>query len=55
MPELVFMKPGMYIMAPGPTLTAYFINPYHQSVCLYMLLGNDLVKKLPRQRIHTQQ
>jgi hypothetical protein len=36
MPELIFMKLGMYAMAPEPILTAYFINPAHQSVCLYV-------------------
>jgi hypothetical protein len=33
MPETIFMKLGMYIMAPEPISGAYFINPYHQSVC----------------------
>jgi hypothetical protein len=36
MPEPVFMKLGMYIMAPEPISTAYFINPSHQSMCLYV-------------------
>jgi hypothetical protein len=36
MPEPIFMKPGMHIMAPEPISTAYFINPSHQSVCLYV-------------------
>jgi hypothetical protein len=26
----------MYIMAPEPIPMAYFINPSHQSVCLFM-------------------
>jgi hypothetical protein len=30
------MKLGMYIMAPEPISTAYFINPYKQSVCQYV-------------------
>jgi hypothetical protein len=30
------MKPGMYIMAPEPLSKTYFINPYHQSLCLYV-------------------
>jgi hypothetical protein len=30
------MKLGMYIMAPEPISTAYFINPSHHSVCLYV-------------------
>jgi hypothetical protein len=25
-----------YIMAPAPISTAYYINPSHQSVCLYV-------------------
>jgi hypothetical protein len=53
MPEPVFMKLGMCIMAPEPISTSYFINPSHQSVCLYvyplLLLGNDSVKTLPLQ------
>jgi hypothetical protein len=32
----IFMKLGMYIMAPEPTSTAYFINSSHQSLCLYV-------------------
>jgi hypothetical protein len=36
MPEPVFRKLGKYIMAPEPISTAYFINPSHQSVCLYV-------------------
>jgi hypothetical protein len=36
MPEPNFMKLGMYITAPEPILTTYFINPSHQSVCLYV-------------------
>jgi hypothetical protein len=35
LPEAIFMKLGMYIMAPEPISMAYFINPSHQSVCLY--------------------
>jgi hypothetical protein len=30
------MKLGVYIMASEPISTAYFINPSHQSVCLYV-------------------
>jgi hypothetical protein len=26
----------MYVMVPEPISTAYFINPAHQSVCLYV-------------------
>jgi hypothetical protein len=36
MREPIFMKLGMYIIAPEPISTAYFINPSHQSVCLYV-------------------
>jgi hypothetical protein len=32
----IFMKLGMYIMAPEPISTAYFIDPSHRSVCLYV-------------------
>jgi hypothetical protein len=35
MPDPIFMKLGMYIMAPELVSTAYFINPSHESVCLY--------------------
>jgi hypothetical protein len=30
------MEHGLYIMAPGPFATVYFINPSHQSARLYM-------------------
>jgi hypothetical protein len=30
------MNLGMYIMATEPISTAYVINPFHQSVCLYV-------------------
>jgi hypothetical protein len=36
MAEPIFMIPGMNIMAPEPISTVYFINPSHQSVCLYV-------------------
>jgi hypothetical protein len=52
------MKFGMYIMGPEPISTGNFINPSHQSVCLYVLplslLGNGSVTTLLRQRIHTR-
>jgi hypothetical protein len=38
MPELIFVKFGMYIIAPEPYSTAYFIKPAHQSVCMCILL-----------------
>jgi hypothetical protein len=51
MPEPIFVKLAMYIMAPGPISTAYFINPSHQSVSisvsLLFLLGNGSVKCIP--------
>jgi hypothetical protein len=36
MVEPVFMKLGTYVMALEPILMVYFINPSHQSVCLYV-------------------
>jgi hypothetical protein len=36
MPEPIFMKLGMYIMAPDPNSTAHFIYPSHQAVRLYV-------------------
>jgi hypothetical protein len=36
MAEPVFMKRGMYVMTPEPISTLYFVNPSHQSVCLYV-------------------
>jgi hypothetical protein len=36
MPEPVFMKLAIYIMAPNLISRAYFINPSHQSVYLYV-------------------
>jgi hypothetical protein len=36
MAEPVFMKLGVYIMAPEPIWTAYSINPSRESVCLYL-------------------
>jgi hypothetical protein len=36
MTEPNFMELGMYIMKPGPISTTYYINPSHQSVCLYV-------------------
>jgi hypothetical protein len=59
MPQPIFIKLGMYIMAPEPISTVCFINPSHQSVCLYVyppfVAKQRLDKTLPRQRIHTQQ
>jgi hypothetical protein len=36
MPEPIFIKLCMYIFALESISTAYFINPSHQSVCLYV-------------------
>jgi hypothetical protein len=57
MPEPIFMKLGMHIMAPETISMAYLIPPI--SLCVYMciplsLLGNGSVETLPLQRIHTQ-
>jgi hypothetical protein len=46
MPEPIFMKPGMYIMAPEPISMAYFINPSHQSLCLYVYPPNVAKQRL---------
>jgi hypothetical protein len=35
-PEPIFMKLSICIMAPEPILTAYFTNRTRQSVCLYV-------------------
>jgi hypothetical protein len=59
MAEPVFLKLGMYIMAPEPISAAYFLNPSHQSVLLYasllLLLRKDSGKCTPpfvaRQRL----
>jgi hypothetical protein len=50
MPEPILKKHCIYIykMAPEPISKAYFINPSHQSVCLYvyplLLLNNGSLK-----------
>jgi hypothetical protein len=45
---IIIIKLGVYIMAPSPISTAYFVNPSNQSVSLYVsrssLLGNGSVK-----------
>jgi hypothetical protein len=38
MPGLTVMKLGMFIMAHETISTAYFINPSHESMCLYVYL-----------------
>jgi hypothetical protein len=55
MPEPIFMKLGMYVIAPNTISMACFINPFHQSVSVCVsLLGKGSPKKLLRQRIYTQ-
>jgi hypothetical protein len=39
------MKFGMYIMAPAPISTAYFINPFPQSVYVYSSVVRQLFGK----------
>jgi hypothetical protein len=34
--EPVRMDFAIYVMAPEPISTAHFINPYHQSLCIYV-------------------
>jgi hypothetical protein len=38
MAEPIFMKVGVYIMAPDSISTVHFIKPIHQSVCLCVYL-----------------
>jgi hypothetical protein len=51
------MKLGTYIMASEPISMTYFINPSHQSMCLYVyspiVARQWLGKLLKRQRTHT--
>jgi hypothetical protein len=46
MPEPVFMKLGMYIMAPEPISAAYIINPSNQSVCVPIFARQRLGKNI---------
>jgi hypothetical protein len=39
--EPVFMKLGMYIIAPQPMSMPYFINPSYQCVCLYVYVARQ--------------
>jgi hypothetical protein len=56
MPEPIFIKLGMYIMAPEPISTPYFKNPrFSLCVCMCIplsLLGKGSVNTFPRQEIH---
>jgi hypothetical protein len=47
MAESIFTKLGMYIVAPESISTAYFINPSHKSVYLYVY-----PPLVARQRLH---
>jgi hypothetical protein len=47
MPEPIFMKLGMYIIAPVSISTAYFINSRHQSVCPPISARQRLSKHIP--------
>jgi hypothetical protein len=52
-----FIKLGMYIIAPDPTSTAYFINSSPQSVCLHvypLLVAQRLGKKSYRCKEYTR-
>jgi hypothetical protein len=44
MPESMFMKLGMHVMAPEPISTAYVINPAYQSV--YVVARQQLGKNV---------
>jgi hypothetical protein len=49
MPERIFIKFRMYIVAPELTSTAYFMNPTHQTVSV-CVLGNVSINTFPRHR-----
>jgi hypothetical protein len=51
MPEPIFMKCGMYIIALELRSTACFLNPSNLSMCLYMY---PIIVARQRQRIHVQ-
>jgi hypothetical protein len=56
--EVIFVKLGMYIMAPKPISTAYLINPSHQSVCLYVyppILDGERLSKYVRAATNTHE
>jgi hypothetical protein len=44
-PEPIFLKLAVYIMTPEPISTAYFINPSHQSLCLYIYVARQRLGK----------
>jgi hypothetical protein len=45
MPEPIFMKLGMYIMAPEPIGTACFINTSFQSLCIPRIVTTQRLGK----------
>jgi hypothetical protein len=48
MPEPIFIKLGMYIMASEPISTAYLTNPSHRSVCMCIVARQRLGNTFPR-------
>jgi hypothetical protein len=57
-PEIIFMKHGMYIKEPEPISAAYFINLSHQSVCLYVyppLLDRQLLSNYVTAAMNTHE
>jgi hypothetical protein len=44
-PEPICMKLVMYIVAPESNSAVYFINPSHQSVCLYVVVARQRLGK----------
>jgi hypothetical protein len=52
LPEPVFVKPGMYIMAPEPIWMAYFINASLRSVCLHVWVWHIIVDMTSRHIMH---
>jgi hypothetical protein len=45
MPEPIFMKLDTYMTAPESIPMVYFINPSHQSVCLYVYVAGQRLNK----------
>jgi hypothetical protein len=54
MPKLIFVKVGKYIIAPEPISTAYFISVSHQSVCLYVHVARQRLRKNFTSETNTQ-
>jgi hypothetical protein len=51
MAEPIFIKLGMYIMAPEPISTTYFINLSRKSVCLYVYSSFFFFVVIARQQV----